>query len=446
MSGSTVSRRVSEFVGVALFAAALIWIVVARQLRADRPGLVLQHRLARRAGSTSPAASARFSPSCRSSCSATRPISSRRCSSSSAGTTSGAGRSTPPARRRPAPALLFACVSAFLEPRVRHARRRRQAVPRRRLRRRLARRRAVRIPEPHRLAHRHRHADLPRGHHVDAVLVRPLLRRDPRGRGTGGARTPCAPSPSGARTRRREKQRREVIAKHTKKSAAARRRMRRPPVVATPTTSRAGTAPRRRPVRGRRRPRTAARSRSRRRRSRRRSRMPAPTAAAADPEPAAKAPAERRKGEYTLPPAALLDAPKTERKIDERELMDGARLLEEKCREFSVEGSVVADPSRPGGDDVRVQAGRRREVLEDHRPGRRPVPRDAGRVGPDRPHPGQVHRRHPDSERDARADFAARAARIRGLPALDLEADDRARQDHPRRAVHRRPRRRCRTC
>ena len=27
MSGSTVSRRVSEFVGVALFAAALIWII-----------------------------------------------------------------------------------------------------------------------------------------------------------------------------------------------------------------------------------------------------------------------------------------------------------------------------------------------------------------------------------------------------------------------------------
>ena len=40
-------------------------------------------------------------------------------------------------------------------------------------------------------------------------------------------------------------------------------------------------------------------------------------------------------------PRWLLDAPKTERKIDERELMDGARLLEEKCREFSVEGAVV---------------------------------------------------------------------------------------------------------
>ena len=69
------------------------------------------------------------------------------------------------------------------------------------------------------------------------------------------------------------------------------------------------------------------------------------------PAPAAKEPSlplpepektvERRKGAFTLPPNALLDAPKGERKIDERELMDGARLLEEKCREFSVEGTVV---------------------------------------------------------------------------------------------------------
>ncbi len=58
------------------------------------------------------------------------------------------------------------------------------------------------------------------------------------------------------------------------------------------------------------------------------------------PEPE-KAPVERKKGAFTLPPYALLDAAKAERKIDERELMDGARLLEEKCREFSVEGTVV---------------------------------------------------------------------------------------------------------
>jgi S-DNA-T family DNA segregation ATPase FtsK/SpoIIIE len=50
---------------------------------------------------------------------------------------------------------------------------------------------------------------------------------------------------------------------------------------------------------------------------------------------------ERRLGTYTLPPASLLDAAKAEHKIDERELMDSARQLEEKCREFSVEGSVV---------------------------------------------------------------------------------------------------------
>jgi S-DNA-T family DNA segregation ATPase FtsK/SpoIIIE len=50
---------------------------------------------------------------------------------------------------------------------------------------------------------------------------------------------------------------------------------------------------------------------------------------------------ERRLGSYTLPPVSLLDAPKAERKIDERELMDAARLLEEKCREFSVDGAVV---------------------------------------------------------------------------------------------------------
>ena len=42
-----------------------------------------------------------------------------------------------------------------------------------------------------------------------------------------------------------------------------------------------------------------------------------------------------------LPPPSLLDPAKAERKVDERELMDSARHLEEKCREFSVEGAVV---------------------------------------------------------------------------------------------------------
>jgi S-DNA-T family DNA segregation ATPase FtsK/SpoIIIE len=60
-----------------------------------------------------------------------------------------------------------------------------------------------------------------------------------------------------------------------------------------------------------------------------------------EPEPTSKAPAERKRGEFTLPPVTLLDAPRSERKIDERELMESARLLEDKCREFAVDGGVV---------------------------------------------------------------------------------------------------------
>jgi S-DNA-T family DNA segregation ATPase FtsK/SpoIIIE len=150
--------------------------------------------------------------------------------------------------------------------------------------------------------------------------------------------------------RRREQQRRDVIAKHTKKAAEGSEP--RPPAIAEAT---AGA------LRARRRP-TDADEETAARAPRKRDDVPVPPVSApksypparppkvnlpapplplADPEPTAKAPAERRKGDYALPPAALLDAPKTERKIDERELMDGARLLEEKCREFSVEGSVV---------------------------------------------------------------------------------------------------------
>ena len=58
-------------------------------------------------------------------------------------------------------------------------------------------------------------------------------------------------------------------------------------------------------------------------------------------DPISKAPAERRNGDFALPPMTLLDAPKAEHKIDERDLLEGARLLSDKCREFSVDGDVV---------------------------------------------------------------------------------------------------------
>ena len=73
-------------------------------------------------------------------------------------------------------------------------------------------------------------------------------------------------------------------------------------------------------------------------------RAPIPSVAPAPPRPEpapAKAVAPRRQGAYTLPPVSLLDSPKLERKIDERELMEAARQLEEKCREFAVEGQVA---------------------------------------------------------------------------------------------------------
>ena len=140
--------------------------------------------------------------------------------------------------------------------------------------------------------------------------------------------------------RRREKQRREVIAKHTKKGGTP-PEIKAPAVPAAVPGDQPAKAPPRReenvpaaaPVFGGLRSAASARPPK--------VSMPLPPLPLSDPEPSAKAPAERRKGDYALPPLALLDSPKTVRKIDERELMDGARLLEEKCREFSVEGSVV---------------------------------------------------------------------------------------------------------
>jgi len=117
--------------------------------------------------------------------------------------------------------------------------------------------------------------------------------------------------------RRREKQRREVVAKHTKKGSAvpaapakdARETPDRPAGPATPPL-----------VSGKRKPETT------------------PPLPLADAEPAR---APKRQGAFTLPPLSLLDPAKPEQKVDERELMEASRQLEEKCREFAVEGQVA---------------------------------------------------------------------------------------------------------
>jgi S-DNA-T family DNA segregation ATPase FtsK/SpoIIIE len=142
--------------------------------------------------------------------------------------------------------------------------------------------------------------------------------------------------------RRRDRQRREVIAKHAKKATASadptalervallskpkREREPAPPRAASDEPQPAPVSPA--PVRA-----AAA--------APQRARVVTPSLPLIDSDAPSRAPIERKLGGYTLPPTALLDAPRSERKIDERELMEGARLLEEKCREFSVEGAVV---------------------------------------------------------------------------------------------------------
>jgi len=115
--------------------------------------------------------------------------------------------------------------------------------------------------------------------------------------------------------RRKQKARREVVAKHTKKAAAAASTMAKE----EPTEEEAAAEPATPPVVATKRASPIA--------------PPLPL-----PEPQ-KTP--RRQGAFTLPPLSLLDPAKAEQKIDERELMESARQLAEKCREFAVEGQVA---------------------------------------------------------------------------------------------------------
>ena len=59
------------------------------------------------------------------------------------------------------------------------------------------------------------------------------------------------------------------------------------------------------------------------------------------PAPDAPRPQPRKQGAFTLPPITLLDAAKPEQAVDERQLRELGMQLEEKCREFAVEGQVV---------------------------------------------------------------------------------------------------------
>jgi S-DNA-T family DNA segregation ATPase FtsK/SpoIIIE len=119
--------------------------------------------------------------------------------------------------------------------------------------------------------------------------------------------------------RRKDRERREVIAKHTKRAAV---QAPAPAPAPAPVATVKPPAPAPPPVVPRKPVQIAP---------------PLPLPETADPS----ASVARRTGAYTLPPTSLLDAAKVGRKIDERELMNSARQLEEKCREFAVEGQVA---------------------------------------------------------------------------------------------------------
>jgi S-DNA-T family DNA segregation ATPase FtsK/SpoIIIE len=134
----------------------------------------------------------------------------------------------------------------------------------------------------------------------------------------------------------RQRQRREVLRKHVEKGTEGAARAADAAGRPEPERRVRVTAPLETPRSGQREPAAPADPRSRRETIK----VAAPPLPL-DSEATTKAPAERKRGDFTLPPLTLLDAPRSERKVDERELMESARLLEEKCREFSVEGSVV---------------------------------------------------------------------------------------------------------
>lgn len=50
---------------------------------------------------------------------------------------------------------------------------------------------------------------------------------------------------------------------------------------------------------------------------------------------------QERRSSYSCPPLALLDSPKAAVKHDERQLLESARLLQDKCAEFTVQGTVA---------------------------------------------------------------------------------------------------------
>ena len=176
MAGSFVSRRLSEFIGVALFAMALMWLIsLASYSPADPVWFFTTGSDSRR--STSAVASARFSPSCRISCSATRPTCCRSCSSSSGWHYFWCRVPDAAYTKLVGAGLLFACVSSFLSLAFGTLRVANREILAGGYAREMAGVLPRRVPQQDRIDHPDPDAALPLDRPVHAVLVRAALRR-----------------------------------------------------------------------------------------------------------------------------------------------------------------------------------------------------------------------------------------------------------------------------
>ena len=469
MSASVMSRRASEALGVALFFGALLWFVALASYTPWRPGVVLLRRSARSRRPTSPGTFGAFvaesSFQLLGYASFLIPVVLLVAGWHYFWCRTPAGRLHEVDRRGRAAALR------------RGAARPHRSAPRRPTTRgaggRPPRRRAGRprgaVPQSHRRRDRHPVARPARLHPDDAGVARVRWPR-PAPRGSAARVTTFTDELKARReAKRRDEQRREVVQKHLGRDATpedvkaaedARATTRRMRDVAVDTARR----PRRQPG--------TPPSRQRRRRACSRRAATAASAPGVGPSPRASSATCRRSrpkprcarrqhptpplagrtrvrvearlpsaspASYTLPPLALLDPAQAERKVDERELMDSARQLEDKCREFSVEGNVVQILPGPVvttyefKPDAGVKYSKITGLSEDLSLAMRAESVLIDRI------PGQEHGRHPDPEPGARVDLAARAARVGAVPQVELEARHRARQDDPRRAVRQRP-------
>ena len=128
------------------------------------------------------------------------------------------------------------------------------------------------------------------------------------------------------------------------------------------------------------------------------------------------------KTNFKLPSPSLLRTAERGEKMDEAELKECARAIEQKCSEFEVGGHITQINPGPGRHHFRIQARSGNQIQPHHGPRRRPLPRAARRIYLDRAHSRKIHRRNRSAQRAARNHRAARRDRVARILAFVVEA------------------------